>query len=410
MADDMTPRPAVRHLSVALFASSFHPHVGGVEELVRQLAHQQQARGGRPLVVTMRWPKSLPAEEELEGIPVVRHIFRLPERKPRWLAAYALEHRVIQRAINRQLVEHGVEVIHVQCVSGNGWYALRASQDLGLPLIVTLQGELTMDAEGVYQSSSVLPGLLRELLERADAVTACSQHTLDEAQQFTGVTLGERGSVVPNGVNLEELQGAEPLVRAKPYALAIGRHVRQKGFDVLLDVWAEVRRALPEAPDLVIAGDGPERSALETQACSLGLDGSVVFFGRCDRATTVSLFAACVAFVLPSRHEPFGIVNLEAMAAGTPVIATRVGGVPEIITDERDGLLVAPDDSAECAKAITRVFTDPAFADRLARAAQDRATQFDWDIVAASYSRTYSSAATHFARAGHLSGERLRRP
>ncbi len=376
--------------AVALFASAYAPHVGGVEELVRQLAGRQRARGDSPLVVTTRWPNNLPKAETVEGIPVRRHVFRLPERKPRWLGAYALENRRIQRVINRQLVDHGADLVHVQCVSGNGLYAYRAARELRLPLVVTLQGELTMDANNVYQTSTVLPHLLRRLLLEADAITACSRHTLDEAQEFTSVRLGERGSVIPNGVSVAELRDAAPAVRKHPYVLAIGRHVPQKGFDVLIDAWAQVRRKIPQSIALVIAGDGPEHVTLIAQARELGLQDSIDFPGSCDRATTASLFAGCTAFVLPSRHEPFGIVNLEAMAAGKPVVATDVGGVADVVERGVTGLLVPPDDPRALATALEEVLTTPGRAASLGRRGAERSAIFDWRRVAEEYDNVYA--------------------
>jgi len=104
---------------VAMFASAFSPYVGGVEEVVGQLARQQRMDGGQPIVLTMRWPKSLSACEEIDGVIVRRHIFRLPEPNPRSLLAYALESDLTQRQVDRQLRLHGTTVIHVHCVSGN---------------------------------------------------------------------------------------------------------------------------------------------------------------------------------------------------------------------------------------------------------------------------------------------------
>jgi glycogen synthase len=378
-----------RPRAVALFASSFHPHVGGVEEVVRCLAHQQAAAGGSPLVLTTRWPNDLPAEDTFEGISVRRHVFRLPERKPRWLAAYALENRRIQRAINRQLVHHGADLVHVHCVTANAWYAYRAARELDLPLVVTMHGELSMDANHAYERSGVLSGLLSRVLNEADAVTACSRDTLDEAQSFTGIDLGARGSVVPSGVDVAELRNAVPAVRDTPYVLAIGRHVHQKGFDILIEAWAQVQDSMDEPIQLVIAGDGPEHDSLVARARKLGLEGSIEFPGRCDRPTTASLFAGCRAFVLPSRHEPFGIVNLEAMAAGKPIVATRVGGVAEVVDANITGLLVPPEDGTALAVALINVLTTPCLATRLGQRGAERSDAFDWARVAAQYEHVY---------------------
>jgi glycogen(starch) synthase len=380
-----------RHPDVAVFASSFHPHVGGVEEVVRQLAHRQRARGANPLVLTMRWPKDLPATDEHEGIPVRRHIFRLPERRPRWLAAYALQHRLIERQVDAQLRAHGARIIHVHCVSGNALYALRASRRLRLPLVASLHGELTMDADNVYETSSVLPRLLRSVLQHADAVTACSRHTLQEAEASTGIVLGERGRVVANGVDLREIRSAPPERMARPYILALGRHVRQKGFDALLDAYSDGLGARAGAPDLVIAGDGPELPALQARASSLGLSRRVHFPGRCDRSRTAALFNGCEFFVLPSRHEPFGIVCLEAMAAGKATVATRVGGVPEVVADGSTGLLVPPDDRAALAGALDALCAQPLLRRRLEEGAESSVPRFDWTQITSIYADIYDA-------------------
>ena len=379
--------------SVALFASSFSPHIGGVEEAVRHLAHEQGGHGSSPIVVTMRWPKDLPAVETIAGIPVRRHVFRLAEHHPRALAAYALDNRRTQRAVNRQLVAHGADLVHVNCVSANAWYAYRAARKLGLPLVVTLQGELTMDASRVYDRSAALPGLLRRLLFEADAITACSRHTLSEAESFTGVALGERGRVIPNGVCVAELRDAAPARRGRPYVLAIGRHVKQKGFDVLIESWAKLQATVFEPVDLIIAGDGPERGSLIAQARDRGVEEVIEFPGRCDRATTASLFAGCLAFVLPSRHEPFGIVNLEAMAAAKPVVATDVGGVAEVVEAGATGLLVPAGDSGALAAALNELVTNPRLAADLGRRGAERSVDFDWSRIAAEYDRVYDGAA-----------------
>jgi glycogen(starch) synthase len=374
--------------NVAIFASSFHPALGGVEELVRQLAQHQQAEAARPMVLTMRWPKTLPEHEVVEGIPVSRHVFRLPERRARWLAAYSLETLSIQRAIDRELHTHGAELVHVQCVSGNALYAYRAARRLGLPLVVSLQGELSMDAARVYEHSDVLLGLLAFLLQNADAVTACSASTLAEAEAATGVRLGPRGHVVHNGVSITEFDRADPERRSRPYIFALGRHVHQKGFDVLLEAYSTLLSTAPDAPDLVLAGDGPERGSLEALTRRLGLTSRVAFVGRTDRPRTSALFRGCELFVLPSRHEPQGIVNLEAMAAGKPVVATDVGGVAEIVIDHETGLLVRPQEPLQLASAMTDALADRT-QERLGRAGRLRAEQFDWSQVTATYGDVY---------------------
>jgi glycogen(starch) synthase len=382
---------------VMLMPSAFHPSLGGVEELSRQLALEQIRLGRPPVVVTMRWPKDLPSRSTVDDIDVRREIFRLPERNWRFLTRWAMDHR---RVTNR-LVDLGrtanLGLVHVECVSGNAYYARRAADRLGVPLVVSLQGELTMDAGAVYQHSTVLPGLLRTLFEEADAITACSGHTLAEAIDFTGVDPGDRARVVYNGISLAEFDGVDRR-RDDGFVLGIGRHVPQKGFDVLLRAYAQTVRDLGIDVGLVLAGDGTETPALVRLAEALGVQDRVDFVGRCDRARTVDLFGRCSFFVLPSRHEPMGIVNLEAMAAGKAVIASRVGGVPEFVRDGATGVLVPPDDVAALSTAIAALERDPARRIALGEAGRTAAEAFDWPRIAAEYDDVYTTALTRFHR------------
>lgn len=388
-------RPAEGLPRPAIVASNFYPHMGGVEETVRQLARRQRASGAIPLVVTMRWPKSLPPTDLVDGIEVRRHVFRSPERDPKQFLGAVLTRGAIVRRVTAEIRSHDASVVHVQCVSINGWYARHAARRLELPLVVTLQGELTMDASRVYERSRVLPALLRDLLREADAVTACSAATLAEAQEWSGIDLGGRGSVVYNGVSLDDFDvhpAASPTGR--PYVFAIGRLVPQKGFDVLVRAFASAaREGFPY--DLVLAGDGSERASLQALAGDLGVRERVAFLGATSRGDVPALFGGSEFFVLPSLHEPMGIVNLEAMAARRAVVATRVGGVPELVGDGENGLLVPPGDAERLSAALVRLSGDRALAGRLGEAGRARAERLDWSAIAREYDEVYRRAAEH---------------
>ena len=376
-------------MNVALFSSAFYPSVGGVEELVRQLAHEQRRRGSHPLVVTNQWPRDLPASEEYEGLPVRRYPFRVPERSLRQYAGALLSGPGTLRRLCADLRAHRVDLLHVQCVSCNAHYALQAKRRLGLPLVVTLQGELTMDAGGLFQQSAFARDLLRACLTEADAITACSGRTLADAEAFFGRPFEERGRVVYNGIRLADFAGATPYPHPRPYVLGIGRLVPQKGFDLLLRAFAQAVAAGERDTDLLLAGDGVERANLETLAAELGLGDRVRFLGRVDRPEAVRLFTGCRFFVLPSREEPFGIVNLEAMAAGKPVIATAVGGVPEIVTDGANGLLVPGENVEALATGMLHLLRDEPLRDRLAANASNAVRAFDWSAITDQYQAVY---------------------
>ena len=179
---------------VAILASAFSPHKGGVEELVRQLALSLRAKGDRPAIFTMRWPRSLPAAEVLEGTPVYRFVFRSPEGRFRDVGRAAIANPFTMTRFVRTLRRERCALLHVQCVSTSAWFAVQASRLLRVPLVVTLQGELTMDATGLYQRSRMAQHTLRVALGHADAITACSQATLTEAEQWFGRPFGAAGA------------------------------------------------------------------------------------------------------------------------------------------------------------------------------------------------------------------------
>jgi glycogen(starch) synthase len=246
-----------------------------------------------------------------------------------------------------------------------------------------------MDAERVYEKSPFINGVLHRILSEADCVTACSRDTLEDLETYTGKEFGARGAVIYNGIRIEDFEGAESYGNTRPYILGIGRHVEQKGFDVLIEAFAASGL---ESHDLLLAGDGPERQNLEGLARKLRLDGRVKFLGRADRATAVALFRGCAFFVLPSRQEPLGIVNLEAMAAGKAVIASRTGGVPEIVADRETGLLLPPGDAGALAKGLRGLAEDDALRERLGAAGRVRVRRFTWEAVASSYRKIYETA------------------
>lgn len=389
MASEHRAAPVARP---ALAPSAYAPSFGGVEELTRQLAAERSRRGEAPLVLTMRWPTDLPAAAVVEDVPVRRFVFRPPEGRLVERAVGAVTGPVRVAQVAAALRAHRADLVHVVCVSAAAWHVSRAARWAGLPLVVTLQGELTMDADRVYERSPFLRRTLRDLLAGADAVTACSRHTLEEAVAWSGVELGGRATVVPNGVRLADFAGVEPFAHPRPYLLAIGRHVHEKGFDVLVEAVARLDGGPAAGLDLLVAGDGPQRASLERTVAQRGISDRVRFVGRADRPTTAALFRGATAFVLPSRHEPFGIVNLEAMAAGRPVVASAVGGVPEVVVDGVTGVLVPPEDPGALAGAVARLAADPGAAAAMGAAGASRARAFDWAEVTDHYDEVYRRA------------------
>jgi glycogen synthase len=376
--------------SVAIFASSFAPHLGGVEELSRRLAAEQRRRGLDSIVITNRYPKTLPGDERFDGIPVYRERFRVPEPRPRHLAGWAIGTAATRRGILTALRTHRTDVLHVQCVSSNGYYAMHAARRTGLPLVVTMQGELMMDANGVYQRSAFLRATWRALLDRASLVTGCSQQVIDEAVQAYGPALLDKARVITNGVDVNAVRSAEPEMRPRPYVVGIGRFVRQKGFDLLIDGFARIAADHADL-DLVLAGDGPERDSLVRQTAESPFAERIEFLGGVPSPRAFGLLRGASAFVLASRHEPQGIVILEAMAAGAPVLAAGVGGVPEIVRDGVNGLVFEGGSAESLAAGLHRILTDRAGTAARAERAGHHVEAYNWPHIADAYADVYAA-------------------
>ena len=381
-------------MNIAIFASAFYPHFGGVEEACRHLALEYTRRGYCASVVTTRHPQDLPAHEMTQGVDVWRFPFEMPRARPAGLARFASGFPAERRAVANLMKSLQIDIIHVQCVGPNGFYALWAAQDTGLPLVVTTQGERTMDAGQLYQKSLAANWTLKQLLKRADYVTACSNQTLDDAKQFAGFSLDAKSRAVYNGIDLTEFDAnLTPYLHPKPYILGIGRVVPQKGFDILIDAYAKLLSRRPDAPDLILAGDGPERERLQAQAGGLELTERVHLIGPGrPQAGPCGCFTAANFLCCRRVRSPQGIVSLEAMACAKPVVGARVGGVPEIVLDGETGLLFPVGDAVALAHALEQMLADPDRAAEMGRAGRARAeAHFTWPRIADQYFQIYEA-------------------
>lgn len=378
-------------MRIAVFASALYPSLGGVEELVRELAHAYRHRGHDVLLITNRWPRSLPPEDSLDGIEMYRFPLRTPAASVKAWISYRVSTRAVQKKVDSLLKDRSIDLLHVQCVGPNGLYALRASVRLGLPLVVTTQGEITMDAGRLYQRSQFMNDVLRSLCQRADAVTAVSQKTADDLlTQIGAAPLPIK--VIFNGTSVNQFASAPPLHHDRPYLSAVGRLTPEKGFGVLIEAFA---RSNVKTHDLLIGGSGPQEHDLRDLISQYRLDGQVHLLGRLDRGHVAALHAGADLFVLPSVvDEGFPLACIEAMSSGKAVVATRTGGIPELISDGQNGILVEKGDIASLANSIARLVADEHLRDRLGRSAFESAARLDWEAIADQYLEVFEQAMT----------------
>jgi glycosyltransferase involved in cell wall biosynthesis len=234
--------------------------------------------------------------------------------------------------------------------------------------------------------SSRLYRWLDRLVEPLTTVTICVSERERAAGLAAGTCARERTVVIPNAVDVEGAPRSRPVERERPLILAVGRLKAPKDFPTLIRALGDLR---PDSFEAVIVGDGPDRPRLEEEIETLGLTGPVRLAG--ERRDVPELLAAADVFVLPSVSEGLPVSVLEAMAAGLPVVASRVGGVPEQVSDGQTGLLVEPGDPNALAAALARLIAEPSLRRRLGAAGRARAEQaFDLDPFRRAHVELYS--------------------
>lgn len=369
-------------MRVLLLSREYPPHVYGgagvvVDHLSRALARHaavevrcfgDQAVPGPPLRVRGYAPW-----ERLAGGPEVAY-------------APALEALSVGLAMARDPVAADVVHTHTWYV-GLGGMLTQAIHDL--PLVVTLHSLEPLrpwKADQLGTGYAVSTWAERLAVERAERVIAVSaQMRADILSHFQ--VAPERVVVIHNGVDADAFrrtEAREVLARhqvREPYVLFVGRISEQKGIFQLL----EAARALPDEVSLVLCASSPDTPELAArlQAAVAGRPRVQWINAMLPVSEVVQLYSHAAVFACPSIYEPFGLINLEAMACGTPVVASRVGGIPEVVVDGETGWLVPPGDPAALAEALRVSLADPTRARRMGEAGRRRVeAHFSWDRIA----------------------------
>lgn len=363
----------------------FHPAMGGAETHVREVAREQARRGLDVTVATSAHPDRPREHRDEDGVRVVRfpaRHFRGDYLLPPWLRMDGLrEFLVAQRPDVLHAHSYRFDTIEA---------AAHASRRTGVPLVVT--------AHGFYPPENALVAASRFVYDRTRgrralaAARRCVAVTEHEVAHYRALGVpARRIDVVPNGIPREALlPGDGKAFRERhalgdgPLVLFLARLAHDKGLPDLVAAMALV----PGATLAVCGRDAGAREAAERVAARTGVADRVRFLGPVPDPRDA--YAACDVFVLPSHYEAFGIVLLEAMAQGRPVVATTAGGMPEVVGDA--GLVVPSRSPAALAGAIRRVLEDAALAGTLRAAATARAPTFLWPEVVTRLQETYDRA------------------
>ncbi len=350
--------------------------LGGVQVHVRQLAGHLRSRGHDVLVLA---PAFRPGDLREPGVRVTGRPFRIPYNGS--VAPIAPRPSTL-RAVARALGEFAPDLVHVHepfAPSTSMAAALRAK----VPVVATFHAF----AERSRLLDVAAPAL-RPLWRRLDVRIAVSE----AAASFVSARLGNGLVVVPNGAEVDLFADATP-AEGLPEGrriLFVNRLEPRKGFRVAAEAFGILAADRPDAV-LVVAGDGEERAAITDLPAAIR--SRVVMLGNVPHDELPPYHTASEVFVGSARrNESFGIVLVEAMAAGLPVVASDIPGYREVVRDGVEGRLVPPSDPVALAAALREVLDDPALAARLGAAGRERARSYSWDTVAATVEDLYSVA------------------
>lgn len=369
--------------NLILCPSAYAPQIGGVEELTKNLASNYQKNGLKVSIFTSK-PNKSKSQEIIAGIPVYRFNFFLPAKNIWQLLRFIIFAPLEILRLLRLTKKIKPDILHIQCNGSNTWYIYLLSKITGIPLVDTLQGETIMDEQQIYQKSAFARYALHKVLQQASLVTACSNATLKDGLKYCN--FAKKANRIFNGINFSEFQIKTKKLKAN-YIFATGRFTHNKGFDLLIAAFKNISVKHPQL-QLFIGGDGKTRAAAEEYIRINNLTAKVKLLGRLDRLQTVTYMRNALFVVMPSRYEPFGIVALEALAAGKTILATKYGGPPEFI-NKQIGLLVDPINEKDLTKKLNIMLN---IYPQLEKDSRKFAKYFDWQIIVKNYLEIYQRA------------------
>ena len=361
-------------MRVAQVTSYFQPHIGGVETHVRELSARLRRRGVEVTVICAN-TDGAPPREEIDGVQVIR----VPPRGLFWKTP-------TMPGATEAVLAGGFDLVHSHLPPPlASWRAARASRRAKIPHVMTFHcdpeiptplGALVVDAWRLTLGHSTL--------RRTDHLISTTASYASTSRLIWNYT----PTVIPPAVDPEVFRpgAAAPRVSQKlPGApgfriLFVGRLVEHKGIEQLIEAAA----LLPAPAHLIIAGQGDRRADLERRARASRASSRISFLGRVDQGDLPDLYRACDVFALPSvsRLEAFGIVALEAMASGLPVVASDLPGVREVVSDGKEGYLANPLDPAGFSQKLDALLSSPLRRARYGRNGRAKVLQeFGWDLV-----------------------------
>jgi glycogen(starch) synthase len=381
--------------------------VGGISPHVYDLSQRLQAKGIEVHVVTKSTPNAPDEETQPSGVQV--HRVHLAEEPSDFLHEIQLLNVATDLRV-RKLLEDWRPGGQPTIFHAHDWLSLDAARELKyeykLPVIATIHATENGRHGGIFNDTSKY---IHEqeywLTYEAWRIIVCSEFMKSEVERIFSVG-GEKIDVIFNGVEPDKFefnwsiaekkaQRAKVALPEEKIVIFVGRFVREKGIQVLLNAANVVLAQEPNTKFMIVGGGNREK--LEHYTEWAGLKEKVLFTGFMANRSLHQLYRVADVAVFPSLYEPFGIVALEAMAAGAPVVASDAGGLKEVVLHDETGTLSFSGDPQSLAWAILKVIRDPARAEQLSEAARERLSEdFDWDGIAEQTKAVYDRVWAEF--------------
>lgn len=369
--------------------------VGGIARHCNGLAKALARLGHDVHVFTLDFPGA-PGYEEMEGVKVYRTVTELGH--PNFLTWALLFNHFLEKRMADISRKVEFDVLHI-----HDWLTATAGVSFKhhaeKPLVVTVHSTEIGRAQGLHNPNSLaIDGIEWWATYEADKVIVTSGSMKGELSGHFHLP-GEKIEIIANGIDLTKFQESpidKQSVRGRygvnPHeklVLCVGRLVPQKGIEHLIRAVPMIVGRFPEAKCIVV-GEGWLRAHLEYVARSTGYQWKIRFTGFIPDSELVALMKSADVLVVPSIYEPFGIVALEGMAAGVPVVASQVGGLAEVIEHDRTGIVVYTRNPQSIAWGVNRILSDPNHAEWLTRNAKETVQKaYSWEAIAKKTAKVY---------------------
>lgn len=369
---------------ILIFSIAYEPLVGGAELAVRNITDRLSQYEFD--LITCRFDRAVPKQEKIENVRVFRVGF---DGRLGRLLYPVLAFRLAKR-LHRETPYRLVWSIMAAYAGAAAMMLLRRFPKV--KFLLTLQ-----EGDAISHIHRRVRGFKKQwqaVFRRADRIQAISNFLADWARS-EGATCPI--DVVPNGVDLTKFQisNSKSQINSNPQITIIttSRLVPKNGIDILIRAVAELKPQIPNIKyQIQILGSGPEEKKLKRLASELKINDRIEFLGNVNPDEVPKYLSQADIFVRPSRSEGLGSSFLEAMAAGLPIVATKVGGIPEFLKDYETGLFVKMDDPADVAEKISKLLADKALRKTLGEKGQRLVQEkYSWDKVALQMDKIFSS-------------------